>query len=146
MITQEKIDPMAAVKCRLFADPLERRWTIWGLSGEKIDVVADAASYHEGVLTLATNNLSTAGVFNEFRSAIQYAHAGFGFSQFWVNDGAMSHIVEANEHSWNIDGSCVFSQIDHDLKKRRLVAIFPHSAWWLQRNSRLFPDTQKCTD
>ena len=146
MSTQEQLDPKAAVKYRPFTDPLERGWTIWDLSGEKIDVVADAASYHKGVLTLSINNRNTVGVFKEFRAAIQHAHCNFGFSQFWVNDGVMSHIIESNDYSWNDDGRCVFIQTDHDLKKRRLVAIFPHSAWWVQRDSRIWPDTQRCTD
>ena len=146
MINQKELDPTAAVEYRPFTDPLERRWTIWDLSGEKIDVVADAASYHKGVLALYGNNGGTVGVFKEFRSAIQHSHCNFGFRQFWVNDGAMSHVVESNEYSWNDDGRCVFIQTDHDAKKTRLVAIFPHSAWWVQRDSRLWPDIQKCTD
>ena len=130
---------------RPFNDPLERRWTIWDLNGEKVDVITDKAYYHNGVLTLH-NNTGSVAHFREFRAALQYAEGGFGFDHYWVNDGVKSHIVEANMHSWQDDGNNVFIQMDSDAKIDRLVAVFPHAAWWVQRDSRLWPDTEKCTD
>ena len=130
---------------RLCSDPLERRWTVWILNGEKVDVITDEALFYNGVLSLH-NNAGQVAQFGEFRAAIQCSHCNFGLDQYWVNDGMKSHVVEANRHSWDGNGMNVFIQSDFDKKIERLVAVFPHAAWWVHRDSRLWPDLEKCTD
>ncbi len=123
---------------RPFNDPLEKRWKIWDLNGEMISVVADMAFYHKGVLSLYIKNDGQIGSFQKFRAAMQVAHGNFGFTHYWINDGVMTHVVEANFHSFRDDGNNVFIQKDHDIE--RLIAVFPHAAWWVDRNSRIYPD------
>lgn len=112
-------------------------WEIWPVVGDKIDVKADGASYKKGVLDLWYQG-GNVGMFRDFRAAIQSAHCGNGVAQTWVNDGLVNHIVEANAKSWDITtGECIF--VRHDLKdldgnNGRLVAVFPHAAWWLERH------------
>jgi len=127
-------------KFRPFSDPLKRHWEIWDLNGEKVDIVADFARFSDGVLDLFAKKWGVVGEFLNFRAAMQHAHGNFGFSHYWVNDGILSHVIEANRHAWNIDGKNVFAQIDSETKTERIVAVFPHAAWWLQRDSRMWPD------
>uniref|UniRef100_A0A6H1ZZ88 Uncharacterized protein n=1 Tax=viral metagenome TaxID=1070528 RepID=A0A6H1ZZ88_9ZZZZ len=61
--------PKKQTEHRPFSDPLEKRWIIWGLNGEKIDIVADKAFQDNGILALYNKN-GKVGVFKEFRAAL----------------------------------------------------------------------------
>ena len=115
----------------------EDHWEIWPLEGEKIIVLADHAEYDKGRLYLAHSKYGPTGEFIKFRSAVKYAHGGFGYSHYWVGDGKTVHIVEAQANSFMDNGEYVFWQ------EGSLVAVFQNAEWVLSRGHRLFKHDDK---